>query len=217
MTNIYDRLLDYVKQNQTIGVDLKFSYKVVFNALHGNFPVNSGISGSLLNIPVDLRFSYHIVTNTKGNFPVNSWLKGYIGDEFINARMNYTTLYNTIAGNMPINTGITFEVNGENHTLRMPTRWAIAPARGSGMGGGKKKGYRIVQKVLKGQIQEIEETGEGDGGPSQNTGRPLPAGIYGTIGELKFDIDFSYTYFTNTITGRNPVNNHARGLICLAA
>lgn len=219
MSEVYNTLLNHVKTNQSIHVNLDMQYKVVYSALHGNYPVNSAITGSILDFPIDLRMEYHILTNTKGNFPVNSSIKGTIGNEIIAALMDYRPMFNTIAGNMPVNTGISINWNGTKHYLRMPTRWAIAPARGSGMGGtGKKKvgGLHTVQKVKAGYVVEVDAN-EDDGGPSQNTGRPLPAGLKGTIGELLFDINFSYTYFTNTITGRNPVNNKAVGTIRYAA
>lgn len=219
MSEVYNKLLNHVQNNQTVDVDLDLQYKVVFSALHGNYPVNSGIVGTILDIPVDLRLEYHIVTNTKGNFPVNSSLKGTIGDELITARLDYRPVYNTITGNMPVNTGISINWNGAKHYLRMPTRWAIAPARGSGMGGGVKKkfGMHTVQKVKAGYVVEVDANEDAGGGPSQNSGRPIPAGLNGNIGDLQFDIEFSYTYFTNTITGRNPVNNKAIGTIRYAA
>jgi len=219
MSNVYNTLLEAVKSSPKIDLNFDLSYKVVFSALHGNFPVNSAIQGSILDFPVDLRLEYHIYTNTKGNFPVNSCLRGTIGGEAFFAKMNYKAMYNTIIGNMPVNTGITVKWNDARQFLRMPTRWAIAPARGSGMGGGGKKkfGMHTIRKVRGGQIIEVDNVGDGDGGPSQNSGRPLPAGLHGRIGDLLLDIDFSYTYFTNTITGRNPINNKATGTIRLAA
>jgi hypothetical protein len=208
---------DAVHAQKVIPVEMDMGYKVVFSTLQGNIPVNNRISGSILDIPVDIRLDYSIIPNTGGSLPVNTVFDGFIGDTHIQERMMHKIVFSTIAGNIPVNTGIEFKSNnGARYRLEMPISFASGSARGGSMassdGGGKKKS--LEPKYIAGKmIQPDDLPDDGGGGIASEAGRPLPGRIYGVIEDIEIDFRFSFTYYCNTSSGRNPINNRLTGEI----
>jgi hypothetical protein len=198
-----------------VPVELNVEYRVVYSTLQGNMPVNDRIHGSILGVPVDVRLETTTVPNTYGAFPVNRYFSGSIGDTPIEGRMAYTLRYSTIAGNFPVNTGIDLTVDGAQYHLDMPVKFALGRGRGSGSAGGggsSKKKYSSV--FVRGKMMSADEVpGGGEGGMSYEVHRPISAGIQGVIEGVQLDLRFSYTYFTNTSSGQNPINNYLSGVL----
>lgn len=197
-----------------IPVELNVESRVVYSTLQGNMPVNDRIHGSILGVPVDLRLEITTVPNTYGAFPVNRYFSGSIGDAPVEGRMSYTLRYSTIAGNFPINTGIDMTFDGIKYHLDMPIKFALGRGRGSGSsGGGGPRKRMVAPKFISGKLVTAEDSSSGDGGNAYEVHRPISAGIQGVIEGVQIDLQFSYTYFTNTSSGRNPVNNYLRGVL----
>ncbi len=208
-----------VHAQKVIPVELDMGYKVVFSTLQGNLPVNNRISGSILDIPVDLRLDYSIIPNTGGSLPVNSVLDGFIGDAHIQGRMMHKMVFSTIAGNIPVNTGIEFKNNGARYHLEMPISFALGAARGGGLksssgGGGIAKKKSLAPKYIAGKMIQPDDLPDDAGSSgSSEAGRPIPGGIRGVIEDIQIDFRFSFTYYCNTSSGRNPINNRLTGEI----
>lgn len=203
-----------VKEQGQIAIDLNLEYDIVFSTLYGNLPINNRVVGNILDIPVDLQLEYTLIPNTKGAYPVNTRLIGTIGDQEFHAQMPYKMVFSTIAGNIPINKGIKWSWAGEDYFLTMPYTLIPAAARGMmGIGGGiKTKKFKAPQfkggKMI--QPEEIPDSGEP---VMSEAGRPLCKGIYGVIKDIDIDIRFTYTYYCNTSSGRNPINTRAKGFL----
>lgn len=213
---VFRIIRDAVLKQGVIPVELNVEYRVVYSTLQGNMPVNDRIHGSILDIPVDLRLEYTTLPNTYGTYPVNRSFSGTIGDTPLEGRMAYTMIYSTIAGNFPVNTGIDLTANGIQYHLDMPVKYALGRGRGSGSGGGggsKKKRYESV--FIRGKMMSADELPGGgtDSGISFEVHRPISAGIEGIIEDVKVDLHFTYTYFINTSSGRNPINNYLCGTL----
>ncbi|MGC9327244.1 MAG: hypothetical protein ACP5I1_06400 [Candidatus Hinthialibacter sp.] len=205
-----------------IPVELQMEYRVVYSTLQGNMPVNDKIHGSILDFPVELRLEYTTMPNNYGSFPVNHRFMGMIGDTPVKGRMDYQMIYSTIAGNFPVNTGLEILFEGNRYHLDMPIQYALGRTRGagSGMGGGSggPKAKRISDPKYKGgKMVEADEMAGGDDGISFEVHRPICAGIQGAIADIIVDLHFSYTYYTNTSSGRNPINNLLSGCLRSAA
>ncbi|MBN2329646.1 MAG: hypothetical protein JXR73_21070 [Candidatus Omnitrophica bacterium] len=204
-----------------IPVELHVEYRVVYSTLQGNMPVNDKIHGSILGFPVNLRLEYTTMPNTYGSFPVNNRFMGMIGDTPVQGKMGYQMIYSTIAGNFPVNTGLDILCDGVKYHLDMPTQYALGRARGGGSGmgggGGGKVKKVVAPKFKAGKMIEVDETAGGDSGISFEVHRPICAGIQGVIADIMVDLHFSYTYYTNTSSGRNPVNNFLSGCLRSAA
>ena len=204
------------KQGQ-LYIDLKFGYMVIFSSLQGNLPINNTITGSILDLPVNLKLDYAIIPNTKGNYPVNNRIFGTIGDTEIEVGMSYKMVFSAIAGNIPVNTGLFWKWNGKEYSLYMPYTLLPAAARGAmaGAGGGPKKKRISDPKFKGGKMIEVDEMSGGDNGISQEAGRPVCTGVIGKIEDVKVDLNFSYTYYCNTSSGRNPINNRIKGFLSI--
>jgi len=204
-----------VLTNGVIPVELNVEYRVVYSTLQGNMPVNNRVHGSILDIPVDLRLEYTTLPNTYGTYPVNRYFSGTVGDTPLEGRMAYKMIYSTIAGNFPINTGIDLSVDGVQYHLDMPIQSALGRGRGSGTGGGggsKKKKFESA--FVRGKMMSGDEIPDGgDGGMSFEVHRPISAGIEGILGDVKVELRFTYAYFINTSSGRNPINNYLSGVL----
>ncbi len=210
--------LDYfreeVKKQGQVPVDLELKYTVVFSTLQGNLPINNQVQGSISGIPVDLELAYKIIPNTMGDFPVNTRLEGTIGDFFFEAEMPYKIVFSTIAGNIPVNSGIKWNSNGKVYHLEMSYSLVPAAARGGGgsESGGKKK-RQLAPKFIRGKMVTPDELPQGEEKIPSEAGRPVCNGIYGQIEDIEIDINFHFTYYCNTSSGRNPVNVRAVGFL----
>jgi len=205
---------DAVRLQKAIPIDLKVEYGVVYSTLQGNMPVNDRIHGSILDIPVNIRLEYTIMPNTYGSFPVNFRFLGTIGDMHIHGKMPYTMVYSTIAGNYPINTGIDIQMNGALYHLEMPRTMLLGRARGSGTGSGGGKAKRVfAPRFVRGKMLLVDEIGGGGTGAYYETCRPVPSGIRGMIEDIEVDLRFNHTYYLNTSSGRNPINNRLFGFL----
>ena len=132
MGQALDSLKDTVRAKGSVPVSLELQYSIIFSSLMGNIPINTKLIGEIEGIPVDLRLSHSIIPNCGGAFPVNTRLKGTIGDEIIQASMPYKIVFSSIAGNIPVNTGVEWENGGEKYGLNMSYGMVPAFARGGG-------------------------------------------------------------------------------------
>ncbi len=212
---LLDRLHTEIQNQGRLPIELELEYTVIFSTLHGNLPINKAVKGILLDMPVDLELEYIIIPNTKGSFPVNTKIHGTIGEFPISADMTYKIVFSTIAGNIPVNTGIKWKANGKNDFLRMDYSLVPAMARGelatSSGGGGKKR--VSAPKFKGGKMVEENEMGNGAGGGASEAGRPVNSVLYGIVDHLEIHLKFNYTYYCNTSSGRNPINIGAKGFI----
>ncbi|MDX9754411.1 MAG: hypothetical protein RBU29_10645 [bacterium] len=202
-----------VEEQGKLPVDLNIGYQVLFSSMTGSLPINHRVTGELAGLPVDLQLGYTMIKDPSGGFPVNTSLRGRIGDTVVQAKLNYQVVFSSIAGNIPVNTGVEWEMDGEKICLTMPTAYVSAFARAGGMqsAGGAKTGLKMEVKYKQGVMVEVE--GGGGGGAPSEAGRPIPQGVQGCIGDLLVDCRFSYTYFINCSSGRNPINTRLKGVI----
>ncbi len=212
-------LRDEIRKQGEIPVDLELKYKVVFSTLSGNLPVNNAIVGTILDFPVQLELKYTVIPNTSGHFPVNTLLHGTIGEEYFEAKMPYKIVFSTIAGNIPINTGIAWQAVNQQYFLHMPYSLVPGAARGDGENSaasgtsGMKAKKAVAPKFARGKMIQPDELPIGDSKIPSEAGRPICTGIYGHIGDIEVDIGFRFTYFCNTSSGRNPINVRALGFL----
>ncbi len=214
------QIRDYVKRDRVVPVALEMRYRAVYSTLQGNLPVNDRIRGTIVDVPVDLRLEYTVVPNVVCCFPVNHYLNGTIGDTPVRARMLWQLIFNTLAGNIPVNTGIEWFVDGKRYQLHIPYTFRSATARGggglSGGGGSTRKKY-APPKYIRGRMMESGGGGGAGGGISYEIGRPIAAGLRGQIADVAVDLRFTYSHYTNTSSGRNPINVRAAGFLRDAA
>lgn len=206
-----------IKSQGEIPIHLDLGYKVIFSTLQGNLPVNNRVTGKILDFPVDLELGYTVIPNTGGSFPVNSEIHGTIGDAEIDARMSYKMVFSTVAGNIPVNNGVQWKVNGTTYGLDMPYTLVTGAAL-TGAGIAKSKVVRAKRvfdaKFIRGKIIQVDVVNVG-GHIAQEAGRPICTGIMGMIEDIEVDARFSFTYFCNTSTGRSPVNTRLDGVLRL--
>ena len=211
------RIREYVKRDGVVPVTLDLRYRAVFSTLQGNLPVNDRIWGMIVDVPLDLRLEYTVVPNIVCSFPVNHRLTGTIGDTPVQARMTWKLIFNTLAGNIPVNTGIEWHAGGKRYRLNIPYTFRPATARGGGEsggggGGGKKKVFE--PKYVRGRMVEVDNSKGGGGNSiSFENGRPIPCGLRGQIEDVAIDLRFMDVYYTNTSSGRNPINRRATGFL----
>lgn len=206
-------LLTRLQEQKTIPVSLSMEYTAVSNTLSGSYPVNSRISGDIEGVPVDLRLFHRSVPNISGSFPVNTRVEGSIGDSAITAEMKYQFVFSTLVGNIPVNTEVIVQHEGQSYPLELTRTRMVGATRGPR--GGGKKGGAVKTKFVAGQ--QVEIGGGGGGGLAGEAGIPIVSGIKGTLAGVEFDIRFKTTYFCNTSSGRTPIANQAIGEIRLAA
>lgn len=214
------RIRNYVKRDRVVPVTLEMRYRAVYSTLQGNLPVNDRIRGMIVDVPVDLRLEYTVVPNVVCCFPVNHYLTGTIGDTPVQARMLWKLMFNTLAGNIPVNTGIEWYVEGKRYQLQIPYTFKLGTARGGGGlgagGGGTRKKF-AAPKYVRGRMVESENKGGGGDSIGFELGRPIAAGLRGLIQDVEINLRFSYNYYTNTSSGRNPINVRAVGFLRDAA
>ncbi len=204
---------DTVHSQGAVPVRLRVEYRVLFSTLQGNMPVNDRIHGEILDIPIDLRLEHTVVPNIYGTYPVDYRFHGSIGDVPVSGKMGYTLVYSTIAGNFPVNTDITMNMNGKEYRLDMPRKFALGRARGSGSGGSGGGGKRrLSMRYSKGVLVVDDGTGGGEGSTFE-VHRPISAGIEGIIDDVHIQLHFSNTYYTNTNGGRSPINHLLTGFL----
>ncbi|MBD3265371.1 hypothetical protein GF373_01770 [bacterium] len=203
-----------VEQQGEIPVDLKLDYKVLPSSLSGNLPINNKISGELAGMPVDIEMGYTLIYGPHGSYPVNNSLSGTIGDSLVEANLPYKIVFASIAGNIPVNTGVEWTCEGRRESLE--TSYALVPAfarsGGGGSGGSKGGGLKLEIKYVRGVPTEVETMGGGSGPPCE-AGRPLIQSLLGRVNGLEVDCRFQYTYYINASSGRNPVNTRLVGVI----
>jgi len=222
MVNAIDSLRQRVKREGQVPISLEIDYAVIFSALQGNLPINTQAKGMIGDIPVNLQFEHSIVPNTIGSFPINTLLTGTIGDVPVRAKMGYKIVFSTIAGNIPINTGISWKNEDNEYFLKMPYTLVPAAARCGAIGPGSASGMKAKKvlrpKFVRGKmIQPDEIKVSGGGGPSQEAGRPICTGVFGAIDDIEVNLRFDYTYYINTSSGRNPINIRAKGYLTPAS
>ena len=212
-TSIWEKIREEVKKTGSLPLELDLTYTVIFSSLMGNVPVNSGVKGTIAEIPLHFAFRHILIPNTKGSFPVNTMMEGAIGDERFSARMPYTVVFSAIAGNIPVNTGIDWNYNGNVYHLNMPLTWVTAFARGMEKVTVKKMKKIVAPKFIRGRMMEVDDSAPPPEPPSQEAGRPIPAGLFGCIGDIEVNCKFRYSYYINTSSGRNPINTKAIGAL----
>ncbi|MEW6234632.1 MAG: hypothetical protein AB1656_04535 [Candidatus Omnitrophota bacterium] len=221
MGSAIDLLRKRVKREGQVPISLDIDYAVIFSSLQGNLPINNQAKGTIGDIPVELQFEHSIVPNTMGSFPINTLLTGMIGDDPVRAKMTYKIVFSTIAGNIPVNTGISWKHEGKEYFLTMPYTLVPAAARGGGAGSGGSTGRKakrvFTPKFSRGKMIQVDEVISGSGGPSQEAGRPICKGIFGMIDDIEVNLQFDYTYYINTSSGRNPINIRAKGYLAPAS
>lgn len=213
-SSVLSKIRETVLREKVVPIEFDFGYRVIFSTLQGNMPINDRIRGNILDVPVDLKLEYSIIPNTFGSYPVNTRLRGVIGDTPILGRMMYKIVYSTIAGNFPVNTGIELKTGDKRYHLKMPITMALGAARGGGLGGGAVRKKRVfAPKFIRGKMLIRDEVSTGGGGMLSEAGRPIVAGIRGVMEDVEIDLEFSFTYYCNTSSGRNPINNRIHGFL----
>jgi hypothetical protein len=209
-----DVIRQHVEEQGEVPVELSLGYRVLNSPINGNLPINDSVTGEICGMPVKLSLKYTLVPGPDASYPVNTELQGTIGETPVKARLPYTIVFGSIAGNIPVNTGVEWRMNGEKVSLKTPFSLISAFARGGGMGGGSggtQTGLKMEVVYKQGVPVEVEAGG--GGGPVSESGRPIPQKLHGRIGDLDVDCRFGFTYYINASSGRNPVNNRLYGVI----
>lgn len=211
VTESVQKLAQQIQSEGEVPIDLPMNYRVVFDSINGNYPVNSRIQGDICGVPVDLELSYQKVPNTQGHYPVNNRLKGTIGGEPVVGLFRSQIHFSSIAGNIPINTGLTVWFGDQEYKLGMLGGRGVGAARGR-KGSGKKKNTSKLPKTKMRAGQEIV-IDDDEGGIAGEALIPLNAGVEGTVGPFELELSFEATYFCSASSGRSPVNHRAQGVI----
>ncbi|MBI1387072.1 MAG: hypothetical protein GC154_01315 [bacterium] len=205
------QLRSIVKDKGCIEAQFDVDYDVWYSTLQGNYPYNSRLRGEIAGIPVRLRFTCVVVPNTFGSFPVSSRIEGFIGDDPVQGRFSHRMVYSAIAGNVPVNDGVYINHADKSYRLSLKTSKTPGTIRLKSEGGGKVHAAVFYKKGK--MVQPDEVASGGKGGPRYESGIPIFTELNGKIEDISLSFKFIPTYYTNTSSGRSPVNRRAKGFL----
>lgn len=203
-----------VQEEGKLDVCLDLDYAAWYNTRQGNYPYNSGLHGEIAGVPVKLRFTPMVISNTFGSFPVSSRIEGFIGDCPISGRFSWSMVNSAITGNAPVNDGCEIQCQGKTYKFRFKVSRRSGTIRLKSDGGGGAKTVIYKKGVM---VQPDEVEGGGKGGPRYESSMPIFSEMTAKIEDIEVSFRFNPTYYTCTSSGRTPINRRAQGTLSIAA